>query len=269
LASFASTQTEPVPVECSFVVTVAGRYACTFIGVTIENDVNLNFTIGGIHEEGRTNEDVIQVQIEFSNIPFIFKEIFETFPNLEFLTVIRGGLVTFQENAFFDARKLRVINFRDNVLPVFYPHAFVGATNVRILVLNGNDIEKLSKHALVGLNSLDFIVLDGNLIEEFPEDFFRPAIRLNTLDANLNRISRIHGDTFARKYQVESVRFASNQINAIGRRFLDNLNLKISFNFLRNVCINRLFVLGFTGTNAELEAELEPCFQNYDAMTEA
>ena len=133
-----------MPVECEFGVDERGNYACTLSGITIDNDLSLNFTLTGIHLPERNNNDVRAVIIQFADIPFVFKEIFETFPNVLQLRVNKGGLVTFQQNAFFKATNLLTIEISQNFIPTLYPHAFVGANNVEVLFLADNSIDRKS-----------------------------------------------------------------------------------------------------------------------------
>jgi Leucine-rich repeat (LRR) protein len=254
---------EPIPVKCNFIENLR-QYTCELTGITIENDVSQSFVIEGNHSEGQSNDDVVAVLIRNARIPFVFKELFETFPNIRFLTVSRGGLKTFQKNAFFNAKKLENIAITENNITNLYPYAFIGATYVKELRLRDNFIQNLHKHALVGLNNLDFLNIDGNEIKEIPADFFRPAIRLRSLFVGNNQIERLRGDTFLRKYQIEQISFPSTGVNAIGRDFIDNLNLISLINLFGNECVNRIFELS-RSTVESIKAELEPCFENFDS----
>jgi hypothetical protein len=267
VAFSASSNAERVQVNCSFFIeTTFNHYGCLFKGITIENDVNLNFSIGGEHWTGMTNEDVLMVKIEFASIPFIFKEIFETFSNLRRLVVDRGGLVTFQKNAFFKAQNLRSITIRNNFVPEVYPYAFIGATELTTLLLSDNTITKVHEHSLVGLNSLENLVLSNNDIEELPKNLLRPAIRLAWIAAGSNKFTKLDGDLFARKYQIYQIDFPQNQINAVSRSFMDNLDIISQIDVRWNACINRLFWIPLTSTLEEMREQLEPCFKNYDNL---
>jgi Leucine-rich repeat (LRR) protein len=257
---------EKIPVDCFFFIDQIDDYSCAFMGVTIENNVSLNFIIGGDHYPDKSNDDVTYLKIEDSTIPFIFKEIFETFPNIAEMSVNRGGLVTFQKNAFFKAENLRSLWIINNHLTVLYPHAFVGATNLRFLILNSNRIKSIDEHALVGLNSLGHLQLRDNEIEELPKNLFRPAIRFRSFYANRNNFTRINGDMFARKYQIYQIDFPLNEIDAIERSFMDNLNTINQINLLGNKCVNRFFILGTTVTFETMREALEPCFVNYEKL---
>lgn len=261
LAFYTFCQAELVPVECNFIIDW-GRYTCELTSISIENDVTLSFAVGGEHAVNRTNEDVRGVLIQDAEVPFVFKELFETFPNIEQLSVFRGGLRTFQKNAFFKASKLERIEIRYNNITDIYPYAFIGATYVNALRLSENSIKTLHRHALVGLSNLYSLSINNNLIEEIPADFFRPAIRLRSLFAGDNNLNSLNGNTFLRKYQIDQVSFPRSNINKIERTFMENLNLISALNFLGNQCVNRLFVLSSTPVQAVVEA-LEPCFQNF------
>jgi Leucine-rich repeat (LRR) protein len=256
---------EAIPVECNFIIDWR-RYTCELTGITIDNDVTQNFTLSGNHSEDRSNDDVLAVLIQDADIPFVFKEFFQTFPNLERLTVTRGGLRTFQKNAFFNAKKLEIIEITENNITNLYPYAFIGATYASELTLRDNHIQNLHKDALVGLNNLQSLNIGNNELEEIPADFFRPAIRLRSLFSGDNKLKRIRGDTFVRKYQIEQISFPRSQLNAIERNFMDNLNLKSLINLLGNECVNRVFELSRTPVEVIKEV-LEPCFANYESSS--
>jgi Leucine-rich repeat (LRR) protein len=267
VSAFAFRNAQLIPVVCEFVEDARdGSYACELSGITIVNDINQNFTIGGTHLSGRTNDDVLTVNIVFADIPFVFKEIFETFANVRRLTVNKGGLITFQPRAFFKATNLLMIELSQNFLPTLYPHAFIGATNVEILFLSDNSVQMIDEHALVGLNSLVLLHLNANQIAEFPLNLLRPAIRLTAIVAANNIFTRLNGDVFARKYQINQVSFARNQINAIERSFLDNLNGINILNFSANRCIDSNFVLSPTVTVGNVSEALTSCFSNFDNL---
>ena len=256
---------ELIPVECNFIVDW-GRYTCELTRISIENNVTLSFAVGGKHAENRTNEDVRGVLIQDAEVPFVFKELFETFPNINQLSVFRAGVRTFQKNAFFKASKLERIEFRNNNISHIYPYAFIGATYVNTLTLVNNSIQFLHRHALVGLNNLYRLSINNNLIEEIPADFFRPAIRLRILFAGDNDLKSLNGNTFLRKYQIDQVSFPRSNISKIERTFMDNLNLISAINLIGNQCVDRLFVLSSTPVEGIVVA-LEKCFQNFEEET--
>jgi hypothetical protein len=254
-------------VNCSFFLeTGFNHYGCLFKGIRIENDVNQNFTIGGEHWQGMTNGNVQMVKIEFSSIPFIFKEIFETFPNILRIVVDRGGIVTFQKNAFFKAAKLIGLTIRNNFIPELPPYAFIGATSMDGIYLMNNEIKKVDEHAFVGCNYVNEIDLSGNEIEELPMNLLRPVIRLTWFDAGSNSFTKLDGDLFARKYQIYHINFPRNQINAISRSFMNHLAVVNQVDLRWNVCNGRIYVFPSTSTLEEMRDELEPCFVNYDNL---
>jgi Leucine-rich repeat (LRR) protein len=260
-----SCSAEAIPVECNFIIDWR-RYTCELTGITINNDVTQTFTLSGNHTENRSNADVLAVLIQDANVPFVFKELFETFPNIERLTVTRGGLRTFQKNAFFNAKKLEIIQITENNITNLYPYAFIGATYASELTLRNNFIQNLHKDALVGLNNLQSLQISDNELEDIPADFFRPAIRLRALFAGDNKLKRLRGDTFIRKYQIEQISFPRSELNAIERTFIDNLNLKSLINLLGNVCVNRIFELSRSPVEV-IKQVLEPCFANFESSS--
>jgi hypothetical protein len=101
--------------ECYFdedkIVSITG-YTCVL------TDVNINVTkqtqkisISGYHEQGKSDEDVINIKIINSHTPFIVPEILETFPNIAGLEIRKCGLQRVQAFVLSTAHNLKVINF--------------------------------------------------------------------------------------------------------------------------------------------------------------
>lgn len=98
--------------ECYFdeekVVSITG-YTCVL------SEVNINVTkqtqkisVSGYHEQGKTDEDIINIKIVNSHTPFIVPEILEAFPSIEGLEIRKSGLQRIQPFVLSTAPNLKV-----------------------------------------------------------------------------------------------------------------------------------------------------------------
>lgn len=250
-------------VNCVFAV-LSNIYTCQLIGVTIPDDEELNFIIGGQHLPGRTNSDVSRITIQNSNTPFIVPQLFETFPNTVDFFLANGALNRIQSNAFADAAELRLILITGNrEIEEIQADAFKGATNLFVLDMFANRIESIDEHAFNGLDSLMQIFLENNELHELPPHVFRPLKLLQVLFLNNNLLEVLDGRLLASNTQITSISISINQINAIGRTFFDNLENLQFFAAVGNECVDNNWAITGDTTIDTIREELSECFDNF------
>lgn len=251
-------------INCNFVIW-NNRYACIIDRVTVPDNQNLVFTIGGNHLPNRSNSDVLEVDITVSDIPFIITEIFTTFPNVIIFAIRRGnqsGLLRIQSGAFANAKNLIVLlinnnrNFRE-----IQANAFSGASNLQTLDLSENQIQSIHETAFHGLGSVIRLFLEMNNISELHPNTFRDVTSLRTLHLFRNQLETIDGRLLQNQRSIQILTFDNNRINAIGRNFLDELPILFELSLRDNVCVNRNW-LTTNHSFDEIRRDLEPCFEN-------
>lgn len=256
---------QDVDLNCNFVI-VTNNYTCELRGVTIADDENANFVIGGQHLTGMSNADVHRVDILSSSTPFIISQIFTTFPNLEQFWIRGGvGLTRIQANAFANATNLRLIEIAgNNQLRIIHANAFTGASNVEILRLFSNRIETIHETAFSELSSLRSLELESNRIQSLHHFVFRSLASLEELMLSDNLMESIDGRTLANNGQITRLDFSRNRVNALGRTFLDSLTRLQTLNTLGNLCASNFWIVdGFFVTMDILRAALGNCFANF------
>lgn len=250
-------------VNCNFLV-ATGLYTCHLFGVTIPDNENINVIIGGQHLPPRTNVDVQRVQISISSIPFIITELFTTFPNIIDFAISGAGLLRIQTDAFNNAVNLRTVVIANNPdFGVIFEKAFVGAPNLLSMQFISNQIDKIDENAFVELAQLQNLRFDGNNIKELPANIFHPLEALRVLFITNNPLEKIDGRLLANNHQILQLDFSRNQINAIGRDFLDGLPGLQLFNAIQNVCVNDFWIIGGTTSIDSVREGLEKCFDNF------
>lgn len=78
-AIFSQTKAQNVNIICNFSI-VGSNYTCTLADITIADNENANFVIGGEHLPGQNNAGVERVFILSSSTPFVISQFFITFP---------------------------------------------------------------------------------------------------------------------------------------------------------------------------------------------
>lgn len=264
LILFLSTtiKAQNVNINCNFVF-VVNVYTCQISGLTVSSNENANFIIGGQHLAGQNNANVGRVDITGSNIPFVIRQFFTTFPNLASFHVLSSGLIRIQTSAFENAGNLRTIGINGNPTTTIAANAFTGASNVTLLDMLGNQISDIHELAFNGLTSLQAIFGDHNRIQQLHHNVFRPLTTLDSLYLSNNELESLDGRILANNNNIIRLDIARNRINALGRTFLDGIPRLAAFNTVGNTCTNSYWRIGGVITMETVRVGLSTCFDNF------
>lgn len=259
----ALSRAQNVNINCQFSIVSGDVYSCMIIGVTVVDDENQNFTIGGQHLQERSNNDVGRVHILMSTIPFIISSLFTTFPNIHNFHIMEAGLTRVQTNAFSNAHNLRVVSINGNPMRKIAANAFSGAPNLELLDMLGNQLESIHELAFNGLSAVQQIFGDHNRLRELHHNVFRPLVSLDSLYLANNQLESLDGRLLSNNGNMRRLDIARNQIDAIGRTFLDGIPRLASFNTVGNRCINAFWTIGGVTTIETVRDGLATCFDNF------
>lgn len=250
--------------NCLFLVT-SFLYTCQISELTVTDNENTTFVIGGIHQPGLNNDDVQRVTILFSNIPFIITQIFAVFPNVIEVSILGdSGLRRIQSNAFAAALNVREMHMRENSqLRTIEAKAFTGMINLRRLDLTDNRIESIHEEAFDGLFTLRELSLANNQIRQLRANVFRPLRSLEDLFLRNNLLESLDGRLLANNPQISGLQLSDNQINAIQSNFIDNNPQLVFFNILGNRCANNFWIVQGPTTLDDIREGLKSCFNNF------
>lgn len=259
----ASSVTAVTTINCRFFMSV-NEYTCTFPILTIPDNENLNITIGGLHQQGLGNDNVTRVEFLVANVPFIVTQIFTTFPNVNFFTIQNSGLTRIQSNAFTNARNLRtILIILNSQLRTIHENAFIGAPNLLDLNLRGNQIETIHESAFTGLSQVHTLRLHENRIHRLPVNVFSPFVGLGTFSLQDNSLESIDDRLFTNVQRLFQIDISRNQINAIGRNFLEVLpNLSV-LSAWENRCVSGAWTII---DRENVRRALNDCFNNFPSV---
>jgi hypothetical protein len=258
-----SVNAQDFRLNCVFTMPINGRYTCQLFDTIVPDNINLNFVIGGVHTQGRNNNNVQQVIITDSRIPFIISQFFTTFPNLLSFTISEGGLTRIQPNAFANAQNVESITLVFN--PDFHSieaNAFSGLIRVSSIQLNSNGIDSINETAFNGLTQLSVLSMRQNYIRTLPENLFATLQSLRTVFFHRNSIYSLSGQLFANNRNLEIMSFNDNKINAIGSSILDGLTNLQHVGMLFNKCVSNSWNIGGSVTVETIRVGLTECFNN-------
>lgn len=263
LLGLGKVQSQTVNLNCVFGL-VNNVYTCQLAGITIVDNENANIVIGGTHNSGYNNAGVRRVNILNSNIPFVVRQLFTSFVNLEGLNIANGGLTRIQSNALTGASNLREFLASNNVLlQRIEANAFAGAPNLSFVDLFQNGLDSIHENAFTGLSRLEFLNADYNQIRTLPVNVFRPLTSLTAVSLGTNVLETLDGRIFENNRLLNTVLLDGNQINAMGRNLLDGLFQMSFFSILRNRCANSQWRVGGGTTLDSIRTGLNICFNNY------
>jgi Leucine-rich repeat (LRR) protein len=256
---------QPVNVRCQFEFIEMNEnkgYGCTLRDLQLY-DRSRQVSVGGFHVGPNTNANVRFLRIELSRTPFIIRELFTSFPNLEGLEIIFSELSEISAESFTNARNLKYLNIRNNPIKRIEANVFQNATNLEELYLWWNsELNFVSENAFTGLENLrELHLISSNLPSILPRTF-RPLTSLQLLELSQNGINYIDSRWFSTNRQLTHLQMNSNSIDAIHPSILDLPELTSLF-LQGNRCVSNVFIITDSVSRQIVRNALLPCFDNY------
>lgn len=260
-----SAQVE-VEFSCTFYLSPNQEYVCILEEIEL-TDPNTRVTFIGEHIDNRTNEDVTNVQISFSNTPFLIPEIFTTFTNMRDLGIFFAMLQFL--SPIPDTVQLNRILLSGNRISRIENNTFTTQPNLQSLEFVISGIEEVEEGAFIGLENCTTLALMINSISELHSRTFHPLINARAIDLRGNRLEIIQDELFSQNSKLEILLLEDNRINAISPRFTAAFIGSLEFAFLsRNPCIDRNFYLEDDYGIIFMHSNLRRCYNNFIGTNE-
>lgn len=254
------------PITCEYTnntqilgISVFG-YTCTVEGQTLEESQRCEVKdFIGNHLVNMANENVVNLRINYSKIPFFLTEMFTVFSGLRAVEISNGGLEEIRSNDFLNAGNLESIYMQYNNFKVLSGGMFAGLSKLQKLSLGKNEIERVDGNAFSGLTALRLLYLHDNRIRRLHRNTLNSLRELRDLNLSRNYLTRIPGLLFFNNPQVGVIMLDSNHISAIDESFLENLPRLAVLNLLYNRCVNALY----DGNRNRINEGLRQCYAEY------
>lgn len=242
------------------------QYACVlrFVEVDFSNPFYY-ITINGQHQPNRTNADVLNLVIQQSNTNTIPGNIFQVFPNIQYIEAFRSGITSLRDVTLTFAAGIRGLFLNYNNITALSGSPFWGRNGVTHLNLYANGIETIEEGFFTGLAGLRYLSLGGNNLRSFAPDLFAPLVNLRHFLASANQIDRLSGRTFLLNRQIEIIALEYNNINSFGPRIFEGLNNLEYIGLSNNTCVSDVFE-DETGISIDvIDEALQSCYENFVA----
>jgi Leucine-rich repeat (LRR) protein len=255
----------PTLVSCALRIT-NNLYTCHLNDLEIADDEGQEIRFENSHTNDRTNADVESIMLVGGNVPFLFPQIFETFPNLVRMNVANSGTKRIPSHSLANATNLKLMIFERSPLTDIKAYAFSGASNLLILDLFGNQVTNVDENAFAGLSNLRDLLLENNRIRRLSANTFRPLKNVEVISLSDNNIATLYPKTFSENRHLRNLAMIRNRINEIDRTIIEGLNKLEFFNVFENRCVNQMFVIDGPASREEINKELNECFTNFEAI---
>jgi hypothetical protein len=261
-----TSSTQDVEFSCTFYLSQYEEYICILEEIEL-TDPNTRVTFIGEHLDNRTNEDVTNVEISFSNTPFIIPEIFTTFTNMKDFRVFFSMLENI--SSIPDTVQLDRMLMTGNRIPRIENNTFITQPSIQRLDFVISSIENVEENAFIGLENCTSLTLMLNSISELHSRTFHPLINARAIDLRGNRLEIIQDELFSQNSKLEILLLENNRINAISPRFTAAFIGSLEFAFFsNNPCIDRDFDLTDDFGIIFMHANLKRCYDNFTGANE-
>lgn len=167
LLMFLVTSTHSLDITCDFYddewAMLGNVYTCSVKNLTTRI-LNENVTnIFGTHSEGRSNKDVIKLNIQKQTCEFLPRGFEKFFPNLEGLRIAQSGLVALTQSDLSVFPKLRNCDMFNNYLNALESEIFANCPLLEYLYFGDNQIRTVGYNILKPLKNLKKAIFQGNV----------------------------------------------------------------------------------------------------------
>lgn len=234
-------------------------YTCKMEKVFLTNELE-SFKVTGNHQsKGRQDPGVKFLEISSSNLSHIPAEVFEKFPNIEYLNVNEIGLRRIDK---IEAKHMRVLLANKNRITELKNEIFSDCANLITISLRENLISSIEPGTFKKLANLQELYISSNKLESLHIEVFAPLINLQILSVSGNKLTTIEMEHLQMNRQLRESLFYDNQIFAIHPQAFVNQQEMFNLELHGNKCIDGDFR---AEENFEdlLKNSLQKCFNNY------
>lgn len=237
-------------------------FGCRMSNLNPENK-SLEITLSS-QDSGKTNKDVVWIQIHNSELENLPRDIFGTFENLENIIIIKSNGLKNLTVPLFD-EKLKLIFMKNTDLELIGENAFEDLKDLETLSLNYNKIKEIHKRAFHDLVNIQRIELINNHIESLDDKVFSQTQHIKYISLRNNKIKSISSKLFENNIHIKTLQLQNNVISQIEREFYLPLKSLTRLVLTNNICTDENFSLspGVPWTKHQ-NVQLRDCYKNFD-----
>ena len=190
-------------------------YACELSGANIK-DENENLNIGGTHRAGKTDDDVLYLNLQKSTFEVLPTNICEKFYRLTSIDMWSVGLKNITEQSFSSCPNLERLGLGLNKLTKLPARAFKDLKFLRIMAIDGNPFEEIEKDAFEGLDNLIILYMSYTKLKKITEHTFAPLIGIEFIQLFHNQIDTIDPKAFTSLTKLWYLNLEKSNLRKIG-----------------------------------------------------
>ncbi|XP_070497991.1 leucine-rich repeat-containing protein 15-like [Chironomus tepperi] len=201
--------------DCTYEFSDENGYRCT-LNIRDSHYDSAFTEIGGTHLEGKTDDDVVGVEVYRSvKSPDLPAFVCNKFKNLTFFGLYILDLTELPEDSFVNCKN--ILDIKLGTSPFF-----------------GQDIEKLPKNLLAGNPKLEVFEAKLHELKTLPEKFFANNPELRKISLIENKIRTLPADIFKPLVNLKELYLSENSLRKLNPEWFETLvNLEILY-FYKN-----------------------------------
>lgn len=163
-AALLACSVQAIHFDCTFLTLtpiVGTRYSC--LAEVINSGSSSLDNVTGIHDTGRSNDDVGFLLILDQNVPFVPEGIAEFFKNLDVLVIDSSSLMTISANDLRPFPGLLYLQLYDNQLASLDGDLFTHTPQLQAVFFSQNRIEHIGHDLVTNLNNLTTLFFTNNI----------------------------------------------------------------------------------------------------------
>lgn len=224
---------------CTFVYE-GSDYTCLINGVNFTGTEFDVLTIGGEHLPNHNNFDVRSVRINNSSFSTFANRFCCTFPSMQSLSILNGGVRTLNDRSFVNCDSLVKIIFYKNYIDKIERGTFRSNSDLKSLLFFEGSIGSLVDESFEGLINLASLEVTNNNVHSLPDGIFSQLRNLQFIDLHGNPITIISRDLLNNNEKLLSVDLQSTNVYAFETGFFENLPYLKYFNLKGTECDSNL-----------------------------
>lgn len=199
---------------------VNNGYNCELYDVNVQTE-NDPLVITGSHLTGYDSLQVTSLTVFNYSMAVLHKNIFDTFPNLQSLSVFSIGLERIP--ALDSCQNLTTITIAANLLTTLQARVFSSCESLLFMNIHDSQLENVSFEAFHSLHKLAILELRNNQIASLDARVFDQNAALFMLDLSGNKITTLEPSIFASLVNLQILNLRQNLIDEIESTTFGNL----------------------------------------------